>query len=270
MLVTVVTPTLNAIDYLQECIDSVKRNVSPGIEIEHIIADGGSVDGTPELADSCGLRVLRRPGESLVARMNEASLNSAGNLIGMLGTDDVMLDGAMKWIVQAYRESGRPWVIGGIRWIDENGRSLGGYKAPPMWMTATMCASHDSGAIAQIGTYLSREFFTQLGGFDQSYSFFSDNELFVRALSKAAYARLARPVACNRRTGKNHSVVNRGKTPFEQHRVRVQFGPKSELEAQFWCYALRLWINLANPEWLMHKLAERARAQLGSPKPRYF
>src|SRR5262245_48011298 len=100
MLVTVVTPTLNGIDYLQECIDSVRRNVSPGIEIEHIIADGGSVDGTPELADSCGLRVLRRPGESLVARMNEASLNSAGNLIGMLGADDVMLDGAMKWIVQ--------------------------------------------------------------------------------------------------------------------------------------------------------------------------
>lgn len=270
MLVTVVTPTLDAIDYLQQCIDSVRRNVSPGIEIEHIIADGGSVDGTLELADACGLHVLRRPGESLVARMNEASLNSSGQLIGMLGADDVLLDGAMKWIVQAYRESDRPWVIGGIRWIDENGRSLGGYKAPPMWMTATMCASHHSGPIPQVATYFSREFFTQLGGFDQSYSFFSDNELFVRALAKAAYARLARPVACYRRTGRNHSFVNRGNSSSEQHRLRAQFGPKSELEAQFWCYALRLWFNLSNPEWLMYKLANRARAQLGSPKPRYF
>jgi Glycosyl transferase family 2 len=62
MIVTVVTPTLNAVNYLRECIESARRNESPGVEVEHVIADGGSTDGTVELAESYGLRVLKGEG----------------------------------------------------------------------------------------------------------------------------------------------------------------------------------------------------------------
>src|SRR5262245_15085264 len=58
MIVTVVTPTLNAIEYLAECIESVKRNNSALVEVEHVIVDGGSSDGTVELAQKNGLRIL--------------------------------------------------------------------------------------------------------------------------------------------------------------------------------------------------------------------
>ena len=49
MLVTVVTPTLNAIAYLDECIRSVERQAGPNVTVEHIVVDGGSTDGTAEL-----------------------------------------------------------------------------------------------------------------------------------------------------------------------------------------------------------------------------
>ena len=52
MIVTIVTPTLNAVDFLKECIESARRNATRGIEIEHVIVDGGSTDGTVELARS--------------------------------------------------------------------------------------------------------------------------------------------------------------------------------------------------------------------------
>jgi hypothetical protein len=182
----------------------------------------------------------------------------------------VILDGALKRIVQAYRESGRRWVVGGVRWIDEKGRSLGRYKAPPTWITTRMFASHDWGPISQIGAYLSRGLFTELGGYSDAYSVVTDTEMFARALSIVPYARLAQPVACYRRTGKNYSFVNREKFVVEQHRIRAQFGPQSELEAQFWRYVIKLRINLANPDWLMFKLAERARSQMGSQRTRYF
>ena len=39
MIVTIVTPTLNAVDYLKECIESARENEAPGIEIEHVIVD---------------------------------------------------------------------------------------------------------------------------------------------------------------------------------------------------------------------------------------
>ena len=59
MIVTIVTPTLNAVEYLKECIESARRNTTRGIEIEHVIVDGGSADGTVELARSYGLKVMQ-------------------------------------------------------------------------------------------------------------------------------------------------------------------------------------------------------------------
>ena len=40
MIVTVVTPTLNGMPYLRECIESVRKNGSRNVEVEHVIVDG--------------------------------------------------------------------------------------------------------------------------------------------------------------------------------------------------------------------------------------
>src|SRR6187549_3363851 len=116
MIVTIVTPTLNAVEYLKECIESARRNTTKDIEIEHVIVDGGSTDGTVELARSYGLRVLQGKDSGIFDAINKGSFDSSGELLGFLGADDVMLDGASSAVVQAYRKSGRRWVVGGIKW----------------------------------------------------------------------------------------------------------------------------------------------------------
>jgi glycosyltransferase involved in cell wall biosynthesis len=270
MIVTVVTPTLNGIDYLRECIDSARRNGSHDIEIEHVIVDGGSTDGTVELAESCGLRVLRGKDSGIFDAINKGSFNSSGELLGFLGADDVMMDGAMQAVVRAYQGSGRRWVVGGIRWIDEHGRSLGMLAAPPSWMTPRMHVCLGWNPIMHMATYFSREFFTELGGFNIDYKDSGDYEMFARALSRSPYARLARPVACFRRTGLNNSAVNMERTDRENRAVRSQFGPPSQLERWLWQYALKAWVNLTNPQWLLHKLAEPALIRLNLQERAYF
>ncbi|PZW40799.1 glycosyltransferase involved in cell wall biosynthesis [Humitalea rosea] len=257
MIVTVVTPTLNAVAYLKECIESVRGNASGGIEVEHIIADGGSTDGTPEQAAACGVRVLSRPGSGLFERINQASMMASGELIGYLGADDVMLPGALAAVVGAYARGSRRWVVGGIRWIDEEGRSLGGLAAPPSWITPRMHVSLGWNPIMLIGTYFSRDFFAQLGGYDVDYQVSGDYEMLARALSSAPYTRLAVPVACFRRTGLNLSAVRHVRGMQENQMILSRFRPKSELERQGWRYGMKLWLNLSNPEWLACKLAER-------------
>ncbi|MFX9680544.1 glycosyltransferase, partial [Acinetobacter baumannii] len=54
MKVSVVTPTLNGVEYLRECIESSRASARNGIEVEHVIVDAGSTDGTVELAQSLG------------------------------------------------------------------------------------------------------------------------------------------------------------------------------------------------------------------------
>ena len=51
MKLSVVTPSLNQARYLGECLDSVRRAAAQATphEVEHIVIDGGSTDGTVDL-----------------------------------------------------------------------------------------------------------------------------------------------------------------------------------------------------------------------------
>jgi glycosyltransferase involved in cell wall biosynthesis len=270
MIVTVVTPTLNAAGYLRECIESVQANAAPDIEIEHVIVDGGSTDGTVELAKAFGLPLLTGKDRGIFDAINKGSLNSRGELLGFLGADDVMLPGGIEAVVATYRASGCRWVVGGIRWIDERGRGMGGLAAPPSWMTPRMTACLGWNPLMHMGTYFSREFFTELGGFNIDYRDSGDYEMFARARTVARYGRIARPVACFRRTGVNNSAVNGERTRRENQAVADQFGPPSAVERRIWRFAMKVWFNVVNPTWLAAKLCQPVRIGMGLQERPYF
>jgi glycosyltransferase involved in cell wall biosynthesis len=262
MIVTIVTPTLDAVEYLRECIESARRSSSGQVEVEHVIVDGGSTDGTVELAESFGLKVLKGKDRGIFDAINKGSFNSSGELIGFLGADDVLLDGGLEHIVRAYHKTGRRWVVGGIRWIDGRGRSLGELAAPPSWMTPRMLVCLGWNPIMHMGTYFSRDFFNELGGFNIEYRDAGDQEMFCRALALAPYARVSRPIACFRRTGMNNSAIHGERTVKESRRTFEVFGPRSRLETAAWRSMLKLWFNFGNPGWLLSKLADTMRTRL--------
>jgi glycosyltransferase involved in cell wall biosynthesis len=230
MIVTVVTPTLNAVNYLRECIESARRNESPGVEVEHVIADGGSTDGTVELAESYGLRVLKGEG-GIFDRINIASFNSSGELLGCLPADDLLLDGGLKAIVRADQASGRRWVVGGYRWIDDRGHNLGTMAAPPTWLIPRIHACLSWSPIMHMATYIAREFFTELGGFNPAFKHAGDFDMFARVHLKAPFERVPRYIACFRRTGTNNSVVNRTNYLREGALISQVLGPHFQFGA---------------------------------------
>lgn len=262
MIVTIVTPTLNAVEYLKECIESARGNATHDIDIEHVIVDGGSTDGTVELALSYGLRVLQGKDSGIFDAINKGSFNSSGELLGFLGADDVMLEGAAAAVVKAYRESHRRWVVGAIRWTDAKGHSLGGLAAPPNWVTPAMLVCLGWNPIMHMATYFSRSFFEELGGFDIAYKDAGDYEMFCRALTKAPYGRIDQPIACFRRTGVNNSAIHGSRTTAECARILAQHGPSSNAQRLFWRFLLKAYFNLGNPDWLLSKVADSTRTTL--------
>jgi len=270
MIVTVVTPTLNAIRYLRECIESVRRNESRDFEVEHVIVDDGSTDGTVELARSYGLRVMQGNGKGLFDAINKGYFDSSGELIGFLGADDVMLEGGLEAIVRTYRRSGKRWVVGGIRWIDEHGNSLGGMAAPPTWLVPRLHACLEWNPIMHMATYFSRDFFTELGGFNTDFPVAGDHEMFARARSKAPYGRARRLIACFRRTGVNYSAVHPEQAALETRLIFEKFGPKSDLERRIWRRLLNTYIDLRNPNFLFRKKLGSLRWRLGLQEKKYI
>lgn len=269
MIVTIVTPTLNAATYLRQCIESVKQNEGIGYKIDHVIADGGSTDGTLQLAESYRLRIIYGKDRSIYEAINQASFDSPGELLGCLCSDDLMLEGALQAVVDAYLRSGKRWVVGGTRWIDNHGSSLGELAAPPTWLTSRMHACLGWSTIAHMSTYFSREFFVELNGFNTEFNDCGDYEMFSRALAAASYERIARPLACFRRTGMNNSVINAKRTKSECISVLETFGPKASWERTCWRYILKTWVNTRNPGWAVAKYKGRICWRLGLQETKY-
>ena len=270
MIVTVVTPTLNGAAFLEACIASVQKNRGPHYEIDHVIVDAGSTDDTIEIARRHGLRIMQGKDEGIFDAINKGSFNSKGDLLGFLGSDDIMLDGALQAIASAYRQSGCGWVVGGIQWIDERGNSLGELAAPPSWMTARMQVCLGWNPVMHMSTYFSRALFEQLGGFDIGYKDAGDYELFARALTIEPYARVAKPLTCFRRTGNNNSVVNAKRANGEARRVLETFGPRSDWERLVWKQILKGWFNLRNPSWMTRKVLRSLHTRIDPAVPTYF
>jgi hypothetical protein len=149
-------------------------------------------------------------------------------------------------------------VCGGIRLIDESDRNLGEIAALPSWVTASMHSCMGWGTIAHMGTYVSRDLFTELNGFDISLPTASDYDFFCRARVKAKYARIGRTLACFRQTGTNYSVSHLEAAKPEFHRVTTTFAPRSLILRRLY-RAMSLWRYARNPGWASRKFAAQGR-----------
>lgn len=129
-------------------------------------------------------------------------------------------------------------------------------------MTPAMLVCLGWNPIMHMATYFSRTFFEELGGFDIAYRDAGDYDMFCRALAKEPYGRIARPIACFRRTGLNNSAIHGSRTVAECAKIYAQHGPSSQAERLFWRFLLKAYFNLGNPDWLLSKVADSTRTTL--------
>ena len=257
MTASIVTPTLNAARYIRACIESVQRNDRKPISVEHVIVDAGSTDGTVEIAQSYGVRVLQRKDRGIFDAINKGSLASSGDLIGFLGADDLLLYGAMEKVAKSYNPGRDRWISGGVQWITDKGFYLGSTAPPPQWMTPEIFASLGWCCIWHMATFISRDFFIELGGFDISYTVSGDYDLFARALSRIPYRRISAPLSVYGRTGENNSRKFVAGLASDSRRVRAQYGPKDDARLAVYRTAMKVWLNATNPLWCANKVTGR-------------
>jgi glycosyltransferase involved in cell wall biosynthesis len=132
MLVSIVTPVRNARRFVDEAIRSVVEQ--DHAEVEHVLVDGGSTDGTVDL-----LRAWADRAPGRVRFVSEADRGACdawekgrrlarGEVLGWLGADDRIEAGALRTVVAFFRANpDAHFVYGECRLIDEEGREIGRY-----------------------------------------------------------------------------------------------------------------------------------------------
>jgi len=258
VIVSIVTPTRNAIEYLDECLASIEaaaREVAPlGVTIEHVVIDADSTDGTVERCLESGAVVIAQSAsDGLFNAINQGYSAATGDLIGFLGGDDLLLPGGLAEIVKAYRRSGRRWIVGAVRWIDHAGASLGDIAPPPSWASAGVLATLGWNPYHHMSAFVTPELFAELDGFDTKYTVSADYDFFVRAHLLAPFARVSGPVAAFRRTGENHSVVNSDVIAAEGHQIANERSDLSDSQRRAGRALMKVWINARNTRWSVTK-----------------
>lgn len=253
MKVSVITPTLDSERWIASCVGSVMMQRSPALDVEHVIADGGSTDRTVEIARELGATLVERdPTDDLPTVINKATLASTGDLVGFLGSDDVLLPGALDAIAARYRSSGRRWVTGAFSWTDADLNPIGGVAAPPTWMTAEMMACLGWCLVNAQSTYFERSMFEELGGYDASFPTSLDYDMYLRAMNLTPYAREPKTIAFYRRHGRNLSIIGAGASE-ENRRILDLYGPRQAWKRKAYRLLMAAYVNGRNPGWTFHK-----------------
>jgi glycosyltransferase involved in cell wall biosynthesis len=181
---TIITPCLNAEASLRQTLSSV-RVQNAGFEIEHLVIDGGSTDGSLEILRSApGVRSISEPDRGLSDAMNKGIRKATGDIVGWLNADDVYRPGALARVVEAF--SDRPaarWLTGPCEIVDRDGhqirRAVTAYKrlllshySFPLFLTQNFVASPS--------TFVRRTAFDEVGLFDERFRYSMDYDMWLR------------------------------------------------------------------------------------------
>lgn len=96
-LISVIIPVYNAVPYLEACVLSLRALSLP---LEIILVDDGSTDGSSELCDRLGDKVIHQPNHGVSAARNTGMALASGEWIWFVDADDTIVDGTIR--LEAY------------------------------------------------------------------------------------------------------------------------------------------------------------------------
>jgi glycosyltransferase involved in cell wall biosynthesis len=123
-LVSVVIPCYNSARYLSETIESILAQTYAQVEI--IVVNDGSTDGTGEIAQSYPLQYVYRKNGGISAARNTGVLHSRGKYVLFIDHDDRLLPEAIEVGVKFLEEQPEcAMAVGEHRYIQADGTAIG-------------------------------------------------------------------------------------------------------------------------------------------------
>lgn len=180
MKISVITIVYNNAAHIASCIESVLSQ--DYTDIEHIVIDGGSKDGTQDVIAAYETQLgyyISEKDEGLYNALNKGIERATGDVIGVLHSDDFFYSSAtLTKIAQAFKQSHADLVYANGMYVDrEDTNSVKRiYRSKPFkpgLLNYGWVPLHTT-------MYAKKELFSKYGLYDETYAIASDYELSLR------------------------------------------------------------------------------------------
>lgn len=190
MKFSIVTISFNQAPFLEKAIRSViDQDYS---EIEYIVVDPGSLDGSREIINRYRDRidkVIFEPDCGPADGLNKGFSQATGQIFGFLNSDDYLLPGALAKVASAFSSANHKDVLSGHCVIVDDKDQVTSYFRSRRY--SPLRYVYGAGTLAQQSTFFRADAFRRAGGFNPENRIAWDGELWVDlALSGARFGRL--------------------------------------------------------------------------------
>jgi glycosyltransferase involved in cell wall biosynthesis len=216
--VTVVTPSYNQGHFLRSTIESVLAQDYPNLE--YIIIDGGSTDGTSRIAAeySSRLRFISEPDRGQTHAINKGFRMAAGQIVAWLNSDDLYLPGAVRTAVRAIAANPEAGFVYGEGYlIDEKGEITQRFPHTQefdLWRLVYL-----SDYILQQTCFFRKSALDAIGPLEESLRYGMDWDILIRLAQRFPVAYVRQYLGCLREYPTAKSFAGGAERARELHRI---------------------------------------------------
>lgn len=177
-LVSIVTPSYNQAQYLEQTIRSIIEQDYPCIE--YIVIDGASTDNSIGIIKQYENHLaywISEKDNGQAEAINKGLAHTSGEILAWLNSDDYYFPDTISTIVKTFEEN--PDVVmvyGDMLAVDEHGETINILKYRQLSLEELLCFQ----IIGQPSVFFRREVYETIGGLDISFHFLLDHQYWIR------------------------------------------------------------------------------------------
>ncbi len=182
MKVSIITVALNAVRSIADTLSSVTSQSYK--DIEHIVIDGGSTDGTQEVVKQFPhvVKFISEKDDGLYFAMNKGLSFATGDVVVMLNADDEYINNeVISKVVKNFQIHNSDVVYGDLIYVHPTQK-----KIVRTWKSGSYRPSkfYQGWMVPHPTFFVKREFYERLGYFNTDLKYAADYELMLRFMFK--------------------------------------------------------------------------------------
>ena len=177
--ISIITPSYNQAEFLERTILSVLNQNYPNLE--YIIIDGGSTDGSVEIIKKYEKYLsywISEKDNGQTDAINKGFKIATGEIFAWINSDDTYLLGTFSKVAKAFQQHPEADLMyGNIYFINEDDGIIGKLGLTKLDMAHFV---FEGISLAQQAVFCTKDIYNKIGGLNLQYQFCMDFDLFIR------------------------------------------------------------------------------------------